>query len=43
VVYYEAERIKALYAAAKNGEEPFTVDYFLKSGVRWRSRSGRIQ
>ena len=34
VVYYEAEQVKALYAAAKNNEERFTLDYFLKSGVR---------
>ena len=34
VVYYEAEQVKALYAAAKNDEERFTLDYFLKSGVR---------
>jgi Phage integrase, N-terminal SAM-like domain len=34
VVYYDAEQVKALYAAAKNDEERFTLDYFLKSGVR---------
>ena len=34
VVYYEAAQVKALYAAAKNDEERFTLDYFLKSGVR---------
>jgi len=34
VVYYEAEQVKALYAAASNDEERFTLDYFLKSGVR---------
>jgi integrase/recombinase XerD len=34
VVYYEAEQVNALYAAAKNNEEQFTLDYFLKSGVR---------
>jgi integrase/recombinase XerD len=34
VVYYEAEQVKALYAAARNNEERFTLDYFLKSGVR---------
>ena len=34
VVYYEAEQVKALYAAAKNDEERFILDYFLKSGVR---------
>jgi len=34
VVYYEAEQVKALYAAACNDEERFTLDYFLKSGVR---------
>src|SRR5208282_1748298 len=34
VVYYEAEQVKALYAAAKSDEERFTLDYFLKSGVR---------
>ena len=34
VVYYEAEQVKALYAATKNDEERFTLDYFLKSGVR---------
>jgi len=34
VVYYEAEQVKALYAAARNDEERFTLDYFLKSGVR---------
>jgi integrase/recombinase XerD len=34
VVYYEAEHVKALYTAAKNDEERFTLDYFLKSGVR---------
>jgi integrase/recombinase XerD len=34
VVYYEAEQVKTLYAAAKNDEERFTLDYFLKSGVR---------
>jgi len=34
VVYYDAEQVKALYAAAKDDEERFTVDYFLKTGVR---------
>jgi integrase len=34
VVYYDSEQVKALYAAAKDGEERFTLDYFLKSGVR---------
>jgi hypothetical protein len=34
VVYYDAEQVRALYAAAKNDEERFTLDYFLKSGVR---------
>ena len=34
VVYYEADQVKALYAAACNDEERFTLDYFLKSGVR---------
>ncbi len=34
VVYYDAEQVNALYAAAKNDEERFTLDYFLKSGVR---------
>ena len=34
VVYYEAEQVKALYSAAKDDEERFTLDYFLKSGVR---------
>lgn len=34
VVYYEAEQVKALYAAASDDEERFTLDYFLKSGVR---------
>jgi integrase len=34
VVYYEAEQVKALYAAASNDEERFALDYFLKSGVR---------
>jgi integrase len=34
VVYYDAEQVKALYAAATNDEEWFTLDYFLKSGVR---------
>ena len=34
VVYYEAEQVKALYAAASNDDERFTLDYFLKSGVR---------
>jgi integrase len=34
VVYYEAEQVKVLYAAASDDEERFTLDYFLKSGVR---------
>lgn len=34
VVYYDAEQVKALYAAAKDSEERFTLDYFLKTGVR---------
>jgi len=34
VVYYDAEQVKALYAAASNDDERFTLDYFLKSGVR---------
>jgi len=34
VVYYDSEQVKALYAAAKDSEERFTLDYFLKSGVR---------
>jgi integrase len=34
VVYYDAEQVKALYSATKNDEERFTLDYFLKSGVR---------
>jgi integrase len=34
VIYYEAEQVKALYAAASSDEERFTLDYFLKSGVR---------
>ena len=34
VVYYDAAQVKALYAAAKNDEERFTLDYFLKTGVR---------
>jgi integrase len=34
VVYYDAEQVKALYAAASDDEERFTVDYFLKTGVR---------
>ena len=34
VVYYDAEQVKALYAAAKDDEERFMVDYFLKTGVR---------
>jgi len=34
VVYYDAEQVKALYAAAKDDEERFTLDYFLKTGVR---------
>jgi len=34
VVYYDAEHVKALYAAAKDDEERFTLDYFLKTGVR---------
>jgi hypothetical protein len=34
VVYYDAEQVKALYAAAKDDEERFTIDYFLKTGVR---------
>jgi integrase len=34
VVYYDASQVKALYAAAKNDEERFTLDYFLKTGVR---------
>ena len=34
VVYYEAAQVKALYAAASNDDERFTLDYFLKSGVR---------
>jgi integrase len=32
VVYYDAEQVKALYAAASD-EERFIVDYFLKTGV----------
>jgi hypothetical protein len=28
VVYYDAEQVRALYAAAKNDEERFTLDYF---------------
>ena len=34
VVYHDCEQVKALYAAAKNTEEQFTFDYFLKSGFR---------
>jgi integrase len=34
VIYYDAEQVKALYSAAKNDEERFTLDYFLKTGVR---------
>jgi integrase/recombinase XerD len=34
VVYYDAEQVKALYAAAKDDEERFTLDYLLKTGVR---------
>lgn len=34
VVYYDAAQVKALYAAAKNDEDCFTLDYFLKTGVR---------
>ena len=34
VVYYDAEQVKALYAAAKDDEERFTLDYFLKTCVR---------
>lgn len=34
VVYYDAAQVKALYAAASNDEERFTLDYFLKTGVR---------
>jgi integrase/recombinase XerD len=34
VVYYDAEQVKTLYAAAKDNEERFTLDYFLKTGVR---------
>ncbi len=34
VVYYDAEQVKALYAAAKDDDERFTLDYFLKTGVR---------
>jgi integrase len=34
VVYYDAEQIKAMYAAAEDDEERFMMDYFLKSGVR---------
>jgi hypothetical protein len=34
VVYYDAEQVKALYAAASDDEERFIVDYFLKTGVR---------
>jgi len=34
VVYYDADQVKALYAAAENDEERFTLDYFLKTGVR---------
>jgi len=34
VVYYDADQVKALYAAAENDEERFMVDYFLKTGVR---------
>jgi hypothetical protein len=33
VVYYDAEQVKALYAAAKDNEDRFTLDYFFKSGV----------
>jgi len=34
VVYYDAEQVKIMYAAAKDDEERFMVDYFLKTGVR---------
>lgn len=34
VEYYSADQVKALYAAAKGDEERFTLDYFLKTGVR---------
>ena len=34
VVYYDSAQVKALYAAVKNDEERFALDYFLKSGVR---------
>jgi integrase len=34
VVYYDAAQVKALYAAVSNDEERFTLDYFLKTGVR---------
>lgn len=34
VVYYDAEQVKAMYAAAKDNKDHFTLDYFLKSGVR---------
>jgi len=34
VVFYDADQVKALYAAAKDTEERFTLDYFLKTGVR---------
>lgn len=34
VVYYDAEQVKTLYSAAKDDEESFMVDYFLKTGVR---------
>ena len=36
VLYYDAEQVKTLYAAAKNDEERFTLDFFFKSGVPLR-------
>ena len=34
VVYYDATQVSAMYAAVLDDEERFTLDYFLKTGVR---------
>jgi integrase/recombinase XerD len=34
VVYYDAAQVSAMYAAVLDDEERFTLDYFLKTGVR---------
>ncbi len=39
VVYYDAEQVKTLYAAAKDNEERFTLDYFLEPELRFYVRS----